>query len=113
VTGSGLLMANGGGLAVRIPAVDWMIELRRADFRPDPLFARFHGASVGGREVALFLPNWRALRWERIPHHDLARSECCALDGKFLVNLKADLDSRKTHDDVIAAFVRFMEPLAP
>ena len=109
MTGLGRVMAGDLGLEVSIPRQDWDFLLRRADLMPDARFARYHGTDVGSRDVAAFLPNWGSLRWLRVPDNLLSRSESCGIDELYQVNVKSLLLAvGRPHDELVAAFLRFM-----
>ena len=100
--------AGSGGLHVAIPGDDWNFLLRRADLKPSPAFDLHYGKEIHSNDVAMFLPNWQSLRWTFIPSHILSATESYAVDNGYLVNVQADSRSRKQHQDVIDAFLRFM-----
>jgi hypothetical protein len=109
MVGLGTMWPESVALAVAVPAHGWSLLLRRNDFLPDPGFAAYHGRNVGGRELALFLPNWAALRWAHVPDNLLSRLETFAKDAAYQVNLQAARASGvRHHGELVERFLRFM-----
>ena len=101
-------MPASGGLAVLVPGQDWDFLIRRADFGPDPAFARLHGKQVRAHDLAQMLPEWASLDWVAVPENLLSKSESSATGAKYRVNVKAHAASSKSRAEVIEAFLRFM-----
>jgi hypothetical protein len=109
VTGRAFANASGGnGLLVTIQGGDWSILVRKEDFQPDHALAKHAGNEIYACDVAAFLPNWRTLKWKIIPPNLLAKTEIFAIDETYMVNVKAEYQSDKSHRHLIAAFSGFM-----
>ena len=106
--GIGTAMAGFSGLEVRIEGQAWTILLRRADFSADESFKTRHGATLGARELAHYLPNWKRLNWAEIPDNYVTRSQSWARDMPYQVNVQGAFGGSLTHAQVRAAFLAFM-----
>src|SRR5271167_3120818 len=84
---------SGGGLHVAMQEDDWNILLRRLDFLHDDAFARHFGNEIYGRDVAVFLPSWRTLKWKITPPNLLVKTEVYANDVDYMVDVIAEYRS--------------------
>lgn len=109
--GKAFATASGsGGLHAEIQGDDWNFLLRRVDFMFDRAFARHYGNEIFACDIAVFLPNWRSLSWKSVPPDFQLLVEVCAVDNEYRVNVVAWAGSKKSHQDLISAFLRFMQP---
>jgi len=111
MAGVGTLWPEALALAIAVPHEGWSMLLRRNDFRPEPVFTGYHGRDIHRGDLALFLPNWAALQWTRVPQNLLSHFEASACDHTYQVNVQAAQASGvRSHDELVARFLRFMSP---
>jgi len=104
----GFATVMAGSLALSIADADWHFSIRRSDGKTHGPFFDFHGKKVSVQDIAKFLPNWENLQWTEIQDGLLSKSESYAKDVEFKVNVQATQDSKKSHKEVVDAFVEFM-----
>ena len=110
--GRGNVINSGHGIEIYISNADWHLLIRRSDLASHSAFFDLHDKVVGASDISVYLPNWRVLGWAHVPHHALARSESYARDGQFEVYVQAAVNSSKDHQQVIDAFLQFMQDSA-
>lgn len=102
----------GGSLLCHVDGEDWYLSIRMADIAasPDGVFSAYGKTpQIEPSDVERFIPNWSTVTWKAIPDDALlAHSESLAVDGKFRINVGANRDSPKNHQDVVDAFLNFM-----
>lgn len=113
MTGNAIALTGLAGLEVNLPGEDWSFLIRRVDFAADPGFASHHGKEVHARDLLRLLPNWASLSWAQVPDNILSTSESCGRDAQYQVSVRAQPGSGKQHQEVIAAFLRFMSQPDP
>lgn len=104
----GFATVMAGSLALSIAEADWHFSIRRIDGKIYGPFFDFHGKKVSVKDIAKFLPNWETLHWTEIPDGLLSKSESYAEDVDFKVYVQATQDSKKSHKEVVDAFIKFM-----
>jgi len=97
-----------GSLALSIDDEDWHFPIRRVDGNTHSAFMSFHNKEVGPADAIGFIPNWNTIEWKRIADSPLSKSESYAEDIEFRVNVQAISSSKKSHQEVVGAFKKYM-----
>ncbi len=91
-----------------IEQADWHFFLRRLDKENHVPFSPFHKKEIKPVDLAKFLPNWRSLRWKPIKNNMAGKSESFAKDSEFEINVYSTSHGNKKHQEIIEAFLAFM-----
>jgi len=105
--GFATLMAS--SLDCCVANADWHFLVRRVDGKSHGEFFNFHEKVVSEIDVAKYIPNWKSLHWINIKDSELSKSESYAKDVEFMVNVSSSVNGKKTHAEVIDAFLSFMK----
>lgn len=87
---------------------DWHFFIRRLDEEVHVPFSNFHKKEIKPSDLAKFIPNWRTLPWKKIKNSMAGKSESYAKDVEFELNVYSMEHGTKKHQDVIEAFLAFM-----
>jgi hypothetical protein len=87
---------------------DWHFFIRRLDAENSVPFSEFHKKEITSAGVSKFIPNWRTFHWNKIKNSMAGKSESYAKDVEFEINIYSLEHSTKKHQDVVDAFIAFM-----
>lgn len=98
----------GGSLSCEVVGEDWHFSIRRVDDKTDNKFYNFHEKAVTSSDIAAFLPNLATLEWTELRDDPFSKSESYAKDAEYKVNVRSSEAGKKTHKEVVQAFMTFM-----
>lgn len=105
----GFTTVMGGSLSCEVVGEDWHFSIRRVDDKTDNTFYNFHGKAVTSSDIAAFLPNLPTLEWTELKDQPIfCKSESYAKDVEYKVNVQSSDAGKKTHAEVVQAFMTFM-----
>ena len=104
----GFATVMAGSLACSVADADWHFSIRRVDGKTHGPFFNSHGKEISASDISEYLPNWRTIKWIEIKDSLLSKSESYAEDEEFKVNVQSVQDGSKSPQEVIDAFLDFM-----